>query len=70
MTDVTELKYWIDIAVKTAIGAALALVSYDYKNMKSTLQDLEATRYQANAEFRIINARLERIENKLDRVIK
>lgn len=68
MTDVTEFKYWLDIAVKTAIGAALALVSYDYKGVKTSLRDLERAKYQTTAEVSIISSRLERIEAKLDRL--
>lgn len=70
MTDITELKYWLDIAVKTAIGAALALVSWDYKGMKTSLRDLEKAKYEARVEVAVIAAKLERIEQKLDRALK
>lgn len=74
--DVTELKYWLDIIIKAAIGILVSIISLDYRSVKNSLQELQTHRYTVTSEVQIIQnelsyikARLERIEGKLDKAL-
>lgn len=74
--DVTEVKYWLDIAIKMAIGVLVSILGMDYRSFKNSLQELEESKYRVTAEVQVIQSelnaikgRLERIESKLDRVL-
>jgi len=74
--DVTELKYWLDIIIKAAIGILVSMISLDYRSVKNSLQELQTHRYTVTSEVQIIQnelsyikARLERIEGKLDKAL-
>lgn len=74
--DVTELKYWLDIIIKAAIGILVSMISLDYRSVKNSLQELQTHRYVVTSEVQIIQnelshikTRLERIEGKLDKAL-
>ena len=74
--DVTELRYWIDIAIKMAIGVLVSIIGLDYRSVKNSLQELQDNRYRMSVEVQVlqselnnIKVRLDRIEGKLDRVL-
>ena len=74
--EVTELRYWIDLAIKAFIGVVVSIVGLDYRNLKGSLHDLEQTKYHLTAQVQVlqnevngIKDRLDRIEKKLDRVL-
>jgi len=74
--DVTELRYWIDIAIKMAIGVLVSIIGLDYRSVKNSLQELQDNRYRMSVEVQVLQAelnnikiRLDRIEGKLDRVL-
>lgn len=75
-TDVADVHYWIDIAIKIAIGVLVSIIGLDYRSVKSSLQDLQDNRYKTTVEVQVlqseltnIKVRLDRIEGKLDRVL-
>lgn len=75
--DISQIKSWVDIVVKAAIGVVISLVGLDYRSMKTSLQELEESKYHlsvqveiAAAEVKAVKERLERIEQKLDRVLQ
>jgi len=75
-TDVTGLHYWIDIAIKMAIGVLVSIIGLDYRSVKNSLSDLQDNRYKTTVEVQVlqseltnIKVRLDRIEGKLDRVL-
>jgi hypothetical protein len=77
MDDFTKVTYWIDLIVKGLIGIFVTLVGLDYKHVKSSLQDLEASKYKLSLQIEVMqvelkgfNGRLDRIENKLDQIIE
>jgi predicted nuclease with TOPRIM domain len=74
--DVTELRYWIDIAIKMAIGVLVSIIGLDYRSVKNSLQELQDNRYRMSVEVQVLQSelnnikiRLDRIEGKLDRVL-
>lgn len=74
--DVTELRYWIDIAIKMAIGVLVSIIGLDYRSVKNSLQELQENKYRVSVEVQVIQAelnnikvRLDRIETKLDKVL-
>lgn len=74
--DVTELRYWIDIAIKMAIGVLVSIIGLDYRSVKNSLQELQDNRYRVSVEVQVLQSelnnikiRLDRIEGKLDRVL-
>ena len=74
--DVTELRYWIDIAIKMAIGVLVSIIGLDYRSVKNSLQELQDNRYRMSVEVQVlqselnnIKVRLDRIEGKLDRAL-
>lgn len=74
--DVTELRYWIDIAIKMAIGVLVSIIGLDYRSVKNSLQELQDNRYRTTVEVQVlqselnnIKVRLDRIEGKLDRAL-
>lgn len=74
--DVTELRYWIDIAIKMAIGVLVSIIGLDYRSVKNSLQELQDNRYRMSVEVQVLQAelnnikiRLDRIEGKLDRAL-
>lgn len=76
MSDITELRYWIDIAIKMAIGVLVSIIGMDYRTVKNSLQELQDNRYRTTVEVQVlqselgnIKTRLDRIESKLDRAL-
>ena len=74
--DVTELRYWIDLAIKMAIGVLVSIIGLDYRSVKNSLQELQDNRYRVSVEVQVLQSelnnikiRLDRIEGKLDRVL-
>lgn len=77
MDDITKVTYWLDIVVKTMIGIVVGLASMDYKQVKNSLKDLEQSKYKMTAQIEVmqvevkaVNTRLEKIDNKLDRLLE
>jgi hypothetical protein len=75
--DVTEIKYWVDIGIKAAIGVLVSIIGMDYRSVKNSLRELESHKYTVTAEVQVIQAelafiknRLERIDGKLDKVLE
>lgn len=75
--DVTEMRYWIDLALKGLIGVVVSIVGLDYRAMKKSLSDLEQAKYVTAAEVQIVQSelrtikdRLEKIDGKLDRALQ
>jgi len=76
MSDITELRYWIDIAIKMAIGVLVSIIGLDYRSVKNSLQELQDNRYRTTVEVQVLQSelsnikiRLDRIEGKLDRAL-
>jgi predicted nuclease with TOPRIM domain len=74
--DITELRYWIDLAIKMAIGVLVSIIGLDYRSVKNSLQELQENKYRVSVEVQVIQAelnnikvRLDRIETKLDKVL-
>lgn len=74
--DVTEIRYWVDIVIKMAIGVLVSIIGMDYRSVKNSLKELEQHKYQVTAEVAIVQAdlggikqRLDRIEGKLDKAL-
>ena len=77
MDDLTKVTYWLDLIVKGIIGIFVTLVGMDYKQVKSSLQDLEDSKYKLSTQVEIVQveikafgSRLDRIETKLDQLIE
>lgn len=75
-SDFTQLRYWLDMAIKAVIGVVISIVGLDYRAVKNSLHELEESKYKVTMEVQVIQAelahikqRLERIEGKLDRVL-
>ena len=75
-SDITELRYWIDLAIKMAIGVLVSIIGLDYRSVKNSLQELQENKYRTSVEVQVIQAeltnikvRLDRIETKLDKVL-
>jgi predicted nuclease with TOPRIM domain len=75
--DVTELRYWLDLLIKGAIGIVISLVGMDYRQVKNSLKELEQSKYQLTmhvevmqSEMGAIKDRLQRIEQKIDRILE
>lgn len=75
--NITELRYWLDLAIKAIIGVVVSVVGLDYRAMKSTLAELQEAKYALKAQVSVIQsetngtrARLERMESKLDKALE
>jgi predicted nuclease with TOPRIM domain len=75
--DVTQLRYWIDLLIKGVIGVVISLVGMDYRQVKNSLKELEQSKYQLTMHVEVmqhevssIKDRLERIEQKIDRILE
>lgn len=75
--DITELKYWLDIIIKAAIGVLVSIIGLDYRAVKNSLHELETHRYVVSTEVQVVQSelgfikgRLERIDNKLDKALE
>ena len=75
--DVTELRYWLDLLIKGAIGIVISLVGMDYRQVKNSLKELEQSKYELTmhvevmqSEMGSIKDRLQRIEQKIDRILE
>jgi hypothetical protein len=76
-TDVDTLRQWLDIGIKAVIGLIISFVGWDYKNVKTTLIELQQSKYELTTQIRITQSELthlrktlERIEIKLDQLKK
>jgi predicted nuclease with TOPRIM domain len=77
MDDLTKVTYWLDLIVKGIIGIFVTLVGMDYKQVKTSLQELQESKYKLSTQVEIIQVeikgfggRLDRIETKLDQIIE
>lgn len=75
--DFTQLRYWLDMAIKAAIGVVISIVGLDYRSVKNSLHELEESKYRVSVEVQVLQSelshikqRLERIEGKLDRALE
>lgn len=75
--DVTELRYWLDLLIKGVIGIVISLVGMDYRHVKNSLKELEESKYQLTMHVEIMQSemngikdRLQRIEQKIDRILE
>ncbi len=75
--DFTQLRYWLDMAIKAVIGVVISIVGLDYRSVKNSLHELEESKYRVTVEVQVIQSelnhikqRLERIEGKLDRILE
>ena len=75
--DVTELRYWLDLFIKGAIGIVISLVGMDYRQVKNSLKELEQSKYQLTMHVEVMQSemgtlkdRLQRIEQKIDRILE
>lgn len=75
--DVTEVRYWLDLAIKAAIGIVVSLVGMDYREVKHSLKELEQKKYELTMQAQVLTVeivsvkdRLERIDKKLDRALE
>jgi len=68
MSDVTELRYWIDLAIKMAIGVLVSIIGLDYRSVKNSLQELQENKYRTSVEVQVIQAELGNIKTRLDRI--
>jgi len=75
--DFTQIRYWLDMAIKAAIGVVISIVGLDYRSVKNSLHELEESKYRVTVEVQVIQSelnhikqRLERIEGKLDRILE
>ena len=66
--DITELRYWIDLAIKMAIGVLVSIIGLDYRSVKNSLQELQESKYRVSVEVQVIQAELGNIKNRLDRI--
>ena len=67
-SDITELRYWIDLAIKMAIGVLVSIIGLDYRSVKNSLQELQESKYRVSVEVQVIQAELTNIKNRLDRI--
>lgn len=75
--DITELRYWLDLAIKGIIGIVISFVGMDYRSVKNSLQELEQSKYNLTMQVQVMQVeltavkdRLERIEKKLDKALE
>ena len=69
-TDVISMGYWIDIAVKAAIGVVVSIVGLDYRAVKNSLHELEQSKYQLSAELQVVRVELNSMQDKLGSIDK
>lgn len=77
MDDLTKVTYWLDLIVKGIIGIFVTLVGMDYKQVKTSLQELQDSKYKLATQIEVVQvevkafgSRLDRIEYKLDQLIE
>lgn len=77
MDDLTKVTYWLDLIVKGIIGIFVTLVGMDYKQVKTSLQELQESKYKLSSQVEVmqievkgLNGRFDRIENKLDQILE
>lgn len=75
--DFTTIKYWMDLAIKAVIGVIISLVGLDYRAIKNNLKELEEAKYKMSSELAVvgtevhyIKSQIDKIDSKLDRVLR
>lgn len=68
--DFTQVKTWLDIAVKAVIGIVISIVGMDYRSVKNSLKELEESKYRVTMEVQIIQTELNYIKTQMDRIDK
>ena len=68
--DFTQIRYWLDLAVKALIGVVISIVGMDYRSVKNSLHELEQSKYQVTMEVQILKAELNGIKNQIDKLDK
>lgn len=75
--DITRLQYWLDLAIKAAIGIVVSIVGMDYRQVKNSLKELEQKKYELSVQAQVmhievlsVKERLDRIEKKIDKVLE
>lgn len=68
--DFTQIRYWLDLAIKALIGVVISIVGMDYRSVKNSLHELEQSKYQVTMEVQILKAELNGIKNQIDKLDK
>lgn len=68
--DFTQIRYWLDLAVKALIGVVISIVGMDYRSVKNSLHELEQSKYHVTMEVQILKAELNSIKNQIDKLDK
>lgn len=76
-SDITQVRYWLDLAIKAVIGVVVSIVGMDYRQVKNSLKELEQKKYELSVQAQVMHVelvgvkdRLDRIEKKLDKVLE
>jgi hypothetical protein len=68
--DITEVKYWLDLFVKSIIGIVVGIVGLDYRSMKNSLAELEETKYNLQMQVQAVELQLKSFESSLEKIDK
>lgn len=76
-SDITQVRYWLDLAIKAVIGVVVSIVGMDYRQVKNSLKELEQKKYELSVQAQVMHVevvgvkdRLDRIEKKLDKALE
>jgi len=76
-SDITQVRYWLDLAIKAVIGIVVSIVGMDYRQVKNSLKELEQKKYELSLQAQVMHVELvgvkesiERIDKKLDRALE
>lgn len=70
VSDITELKYWLDLFIKAIIGIVVSVVGMDYRAVKNSLHELEETKYHLSMQVELIKAEMATVKDGLGRIDK
>lgn len=59
MDDVTKLTYWLDIIIKTMIGIVVTLAGMDYRQVKSSLEELEQSKFKMTTQIEVLQVAIQ-----------
>ena len=60
--------YWVELILKGGMGVVFAIISWDYRNVKSHLEELQTARYEVGADVAIVQSEVEYIKESVDRI--
>ena len=63
--DITDFKYWLDMAIKGVIGLLIGLAGIEYRGVKNKIEDLELAKHEMRSDILVIRNDISTVKDQV-----